>query len=656
MSFRLLQTPLSVAVLIALASSAGDARAEALAHADPGADPSASAEATGEPGREARVLDEAISVTAARGTAADEPSALATNVLRWQDEVASPIDFQDLVVRVPGVSVTGQNGIFETFSIRGSGGNGILVLVGGMPITAQRRAGVPVAFVEPGLLGEINVTRGPATVHFGPGALGGAISIEPRWFQGTELMGGYVDSGDEYTLLAGYGTESFSIGAARHQSNDTESANGTPLNNSFERDSLSLQFRQQFGDFNLDGLLLPSRTDNIGKGNSRFPVRDTTYPEDDHTVARLRLSHANGFQASVHAHDQSLLTYNQRPGAADTFAYVESLDVGATLQQTYSRDSARYNFGLEFLGRRDVTAFDASRTFESNRRFSLTDAKENNLSLFAIGDWTLTDTWALEAGARISWIEQEQAGADSNDHDAGVTVGLAWTPVDAHRVTLNLASGYRFATLEERFFSGVTPQGEIVGNPNLSSESSLGLDLGHAWQAGDWTTEVHLWRTDVDDLIQLFAIASGVNGYTNVGEAQLWGVDGAVGWTPTENLVLRASLTHVRSKDERSGDPLYGSPPLTAALELKYDLGDFTIGTYYSHRWRVKRPGFEEVARDAVDTVDADLTWHATPDLDLQVFVRNAFNEDYFATSDVLSALAPERAVGFNVIWRPQGF
>lgn len=614
--------------------------------------PAGAAEAEAEDA--ARLLDEAISVTA-KGTAADVPTALATNVLTWQEEVAAPADFQDLIVRVPGIGVTGQNGIFETFSIRGSGGNGILVLVGGMPLTAQRRAGVPVAFVEPGLLGDITVTRGPATVHFGPGALGGAISIEPRWFEGVSLYGGYVDSGDEYTLLAGYGNERFSIGAARHASGDVESANGTPLNNSFARDSLSLQFRHQIGDFALDGLLLPSRTDNIGKGNSRFPTRDTTYPEDDHTVGRLRLKHVNGFEAQVHAHDQSLLTYNQRPGVADTFAYVESLDIGSTVQQTFSTDSGtRYNLGMEYLTRTDVTAFDASGSFQNNRRFSLRDAGEDNLSLFGIADWTVSDNFAVEAGVRMSWIEQEQAGADSDDNDFGATLGAVWTPDAAQRISLNLASGYRFATLEERFFTGVTAQGEIVGNPDLSSESSLGLDLGHAWHSGDWTTEIHLWRTDVDDLIQLFAIAQGVNGYTNVGDARLWGIDGAIGWTPTANLVVRSSVTLVRSKDALTGNPLYGSPPLTVAFELKYDFSDFTFGSFYTHRFRVKRPGFEEVERDAVDVVDVDLTWHASPELDLQLFARNAFDEDYVASSDVLSALAPERAVGLNVIWNKQ--
>ncbi|GMU42532.1 MAG: TonB-dependent receptor [Xanthomonadales bacterium] len=586
----------------------------------------------------------------AKGTAADLPSALATDVISWQEAVASPIDFQDLIVRLPGVGATGQNGIFETFSIRGSGGNGILVLVGGTPVTAQRRAGVPVAFVEPALLGEINLTRGPATVHFGPGALGGAISIEPRWFDGALVSTGYANSGDEAALTGGFGNEHFSVGVSRHQSNDTRSANGTPLNTSFERDSASLQYRAQLGDFAFDALLLPSRTDDIGKSNSRYPVRNTTYPEDDHTIGRLRLRHENGFELSLHGHEQSLLTYNRRPGSANTYAYVESLDLGGTVQQTFTSGTFSHNLGVEFLGRRDVNGFDARGTLV-NRAYSLRDGEEDSWSVFGLSDWRIGDEFALEAGARFSRVKQQQRGASARDSDRAFTLGANWTPAEHSRFSANLSSGYRFATLEERYFTGVTAQGEIVGSPNLYSESSLGLDIGYAWRSGHWAAEVHAWRTRVDDLIQLFAIQPGVNGYTNVADARLHGLEGVLGWTPVASLTLTASMTLVRSKDERTGDPLYGSPPLTGSLEARYDFGDFTLGAFWSHRWRMDRPGFEEVERDAVDVLDLDLGWNVGADWHARIYVRNAFDEDYFATADELSAFAPGRSVGFDLSW-----
>ncbi|MBK7044681.1 MAG: TonB-dependent receptor [Rhodanobacteraceae bacterium] len=185
-------------------------------------------------------------------------------------------------------------------------------------------------------------------------------------------------------------------------------------------------------------MLSPSRTDDIGKSNSRFPTRNTTYPHDDHTVGRVRVRHSNGFEASIQGHDQSLRTWNRRPGFADTFADVQSLDLGATVQQTFEVGDFVNNLGLEYLGRGNVDAFDASGTI-GNRRYTLRDAREQSWSLFAISDWAVASNVALEFGARHSTIDQSQAGAQLDDGDTALTAGAVWTPNDAHRLSLNIA-------------------------------------------------------------------------------------------------------------------------------------------------------------------------------------------------------------------------
>ena len=126
----------------------------------------------------------------------------------------------------------------------------------------------------------------------------------------------------------------------------------------------------------------------------------------------------------------------------------------------------------------------------------------------------------------------------------------------------------------------------------------------------------------------------------------------SIGWTPVETFALRATGTLVRSKDERTGNPLYGSPPVTFDLEARWRFAEtWTLGSRYTHRFELDRPGFEEVARDSVDVVDADVRWRPLESLDLQFYVRNAFDEDHYATADALSAFAPERSFGVNATW-----
>jgi iron complex outermembrane receptor protein len=588
---------------------------------------------------------EVVRVTA-KGTAADVPDALAVEVVDWQQALAAPEDFQDLVTRLPGVGATGQNGIFETFSIRGSGANGILILVGGIPITAQRRAGVPVSFVEPSLIGDVAVTLGPAVAHYGPGALGGAVSIEPRWFDAPFATAGYATAGNEALLSAGLGAQAYSIAATRHRAGDSEAANGTPLNTSYERESAILQYRGNADAFDLDAFLLPSRTANIGKSNSRYPARDSTYPEDEHTLGRVRLRHASGFEASVFAHDQYLGTWNRRPGSPDTFAGVGSTDYGATVQHTFETDALDANIGFEYFGRRNVDAYDASGSV-LERNYTLRGASEDDYSLFAIADWRVAPAFSLELGGRYTTIAQDHRGDDSNDADTALTAGAVWTPTAANRITLNAAGGYRFPTLEERFYSGVTPQGEVVGNPRLSSEHSRGVDLGYAWHPGAWGFEAHAWRNEVRDLIQLTPIAEGIDGYDNIGKGTLYGGEAIVAFAPDERLSLLGSLAIVRGRDQK-GAALYGIPPMTSAIEARYAFGDFTLGGRYSHRAKMDRPGFEEVERDPVDLVDLDLRWNVSRSWRVQLYVRNFFDEDYYATADELSTFGPERSIGVS--------
>lgn len=597
---------------------------------------------------EAPWVADAIHVTA-RGTSNDHPSALATTDVTFQESIASPSDFQDLITRVPGVGATGQNGIFETFSIRGSGANNILILVGGMPITAQRRAGIPVAFVEPALLGDINVTRGPSVAHFGAGALGGAVSIEPRWFDRSFVEGGYATTGDESSITAGYGSGNFSFAASHHEAGGSESPNGTPLDTSFRRESATLQFRTELGDFNLDALLLPSRTENIGKSNTRYPSRKTTYPEDSHTLARLRLRHANGFEAALRVHDQYLGTFKQRAGRPDEFAAVSSTDVGSTVQQTFEAGNFTTNVGIEYLGREDVEAYDAVESV-LNRTYSLKNGSEDGWSLFALSDWRVNTSFGLEFGGRTTKVSQDNADVHSSDSAHALTAGAIFTPNDWSRLTLNLASGFRFPTLEERFYTGITAQGEVVGNPDLGSEHSKGIDVGFAVDRGNWGGEIHLWRTNVDDLIQLIDISDDVNGFVNVGHAKLYGGEAALGWTPVDAWSLRSSVAVVRGTDN-TGQQLYGIPPVTFDLEARYRDTRFDAGIRFTHRFSFDRPGFEELERDAVNIVDADFRYRFSPDLNMQVYLRNALNKEYFATSDELSAYAPERSIGVNLHW-----
>ncbi|MBK7044682.1 MAG: TonB-dependent receptor [Rhodanobacteraceae bacterium] len=125
-------------------------------------------------------------------------------------------------------------------------------------------------------------------------------------------------------------------------------------------------------------------------------------------------------------------------------------------------------------------------------------------------------------------------------------------------------------------------------------------------------------------------------------------------WTPTGDLSRYAAAWRSFAAMTYTGSPLFGSPPVTAEVEAKYRFGDdWTAGARYMHRWTLDRPGFEEVARGAVDVVDAEVNYDLGGGLDVGIYAQNLFDENYFGTADALSALAPERSrFGVRMTWR----
>ena len=90
-------------------------------------------------------------------------------------------------------------------------------MVSGVRITDERRSGPATSFVDPLLMGSVEVLRGPATTFHGSGALGGMIQVLPRRFADWTVQTGWASAGDARFLMAGGGGEHWSIGIARRE-------------------------------------------------------------------------------------------------------------------------------------------------------------------------------------------------------------------------------------------------------------------------------------------------------------------------------------------------------------------------------------------------------------------------------------------------------
>ncbi len=106
---------------------------------------------------------EEIAVSANRGEENFSPVSISADVLRPEEAAAPPGRLTELVAELPGVAENGQGGIFQTYSIRGVARQRVLTLISGMRVVGERRAGVSASFLDPGLIGKVDVLRGPSS-------------------------------------------------------------------------------------------------------------------------------------------------------------------------------------------------------------------------------------------------------------------------------------------------------------------------------------------------------------------------------------------------------------------------------------------------------------------------------------------------------------
>lgn len=169
-----------------------------------------------------------IVVTATRAPIAEE-DAPATVTVKTDEDIADELatDIKDLVRFEPGVSVTRQPARFgaalgatgrggnEGFTIRGIGGNRVLIQVDGVRVPDGFSFGAQVAgrgdYVDIGLVKSVEILRGPASALYGSDGLAGAISFvtsDPSDIIGNDgnigglLRAGYSSDDSEFSETA----------------------------------------------------------------------------------------------------------------------------------------------------------------------------------------------------------------------------------------------------------------------------------------------------------------------------------------------------------------------------------------------------------------------------------------------------------------------
>jgi outer membrane receptor protein involved in Fe transport len=605
--------------------------------------------------------EERVSVTAEVRESASAPLGASSTVIEPSSVAGTPSTVADVVVQTASVAKNGQGGHLQVFSIRGLSRHRVLNLVSGVRINSERRAGASISFVDPLLLDSAEVLRGPATTLHGSGALGGVVQVFPRAEDGWSLRTGYDTRGNENYQVFGYGKENWAVGVARRDAGNTNAADGSELNTHFTQYSATVQGGWGNGPRRYELLYLPSRALDVGKSNTDFPERTTTYPSERHQLLEFSVGSEKSWQARAWLHPHELETEVVREGVSRNRVLNESFDYGLGFEQDkQTSPEAWIRWGVQLFGRENVSATEVEQSLApipspDLELMTLDDASDLEAGGFATYRRGLGRT-EFEVGGRLAWIAQRNADDPSRRRwgpsgFAGVTHRLS------ERLELrgSLSSGLRFPSLSEQFFSGTTGAGSILGNPELEPERSLNLEGSVHWAGRTLFLNGTVFSNRIDDYIQREPVTDAPDSpltFRNLTSGTLRGFELQGLFRPTEQWGVDFGGQIISGTDD-DGRRLTDVPPNQIYVGVRYARRAWNFGARVSYDDSIADPAPGEKTIPSALLVQASVDHRISATWLVALTGANLTDENYFAAADRKAPLEPGRSIGVAFVRRP---
>ena len=220
-------------------------------------------------------------------------------------------------------------------------------------------------------------------------------------------------------------------------------------------------------------------------------------------------------------------------------------------------------------------------------------------------------------------------------------LGLNWRPRANSVLRASAGSGFRAATIAERYLDFENRSVIVQANPELRAETSWSYDLGwRQYLNPDWYFEMSGFRTDYDDLIEVDLRQSQIDfaqdikvtvRFRNLLQARVQGLEVAsCGRWWRRRLGLQAWATLLEAKDLVSGQALTYRPRVIAHLSPSLHVGAWELQADYRYASRIEAVKlFQYDERVPQKVWNLRLIWHVG-NLQLHAAVNNVL--DYYYT------------------------
>lgn len=311
-------------------------------------------------------------------------------------------------------------------------------------------------------------------------------------------------------------------------------------------------------------------------------------------------------------------------------------------------------FGADVNGRLDLEAHDVTLLYglagdvtSAIDNVSIATARRTDTGLFVQLVTPVHARLTASGGLRADYVKNVNRAGFFGDRAVanGAAAGFAAVTVGPFKdltLTAQVARGFRDPTLSDRFYRGPTGRGFITGNPDLDPETSFQLDLGVRYNTKRIRMGAYAYQYRFNRLIERFQTETDFFFFRNRGRARLRGVEfeAQAGLGAGFSLEAGAQVGRGLALDDR--EALDDISPDSASLVLRKAqtstlMWYIRIAAYADDG----RPGPSEVAAPGHTNLDVGATWAITSKLELRGTVKNALNQDYYASPDPRFVSAP---------------
>jgi len=578
------------------------------------------------------------------------------------------------LLNTPGVSSTGSGGFSVVPNIRGLARRRVLIMVDYARITSDRRTGPNASFINPGDIEKVEVLRSPSSVFYGSDAIGGVIHIitkKPLLKKGIDgkisMNYGTInqEKGLGFSLQTARGKTGFYLSFQGTDAQNYSSPLGEVLQSQFTAASIFGKISYQTEKREIHLSFLGARGFDIGKPNQDASTNPTWYPHESQNLIQLQWFEKKvggegdlSFQLYLNPNfletkKEKLSTYKTK----ESFSRNQSLDFG--FQVSYGKkfgQNFRLKGGADVFGRHGTKAknmntyFDSSGNVEETiEELPFTEGKRQDWGFFLSFDYSGLRKLDLVGGVRFDLLQMKANPGDapeSQESEHNTWTGFLGASVELSDVIVafaNLSRAYRAPSLSERFYTGITGRGIVIGKPDLEPESSLNLDVGLKFIHKRYFAALYLFHYRIDDMIERYRSSEKIYTYGNVERGQIQGLELELECFPMPGWKIFGNFYSFRGKSKLTDNPLNDIPPSRLFVGTRFWRGHFWAEINGSFHQEKQNPGPAEISIPGYEVVNIQTGYFLRSDLRFYVSISNVLNSMYIARPDPDSMESPGR-------------